>query len=69
MGNVRKGTIIIVALSVLILGAVLGAGLLGSTKEDKTMGLTNDGRVSNTVIPVIDAAVPTRTETATFALG
>ena len=68
MGNTRKVTIVAV-LGILIFGAILGTGLLGSTKEEKAMDLTNDGLAANTGIPAIDAAVPKRTETATFALG
>ena len=68
MRNVSKKTIA-VTLGAIILGAVLVAGLLGSAKEDKTMDLTNNGLVTNTVMPAIDVAVPKITETATFALG
>ena len=61
--------IIATALGAIILGAVLGAGLLGSAKGDKTMDVTNNGFVTDTVIPAIDVALPKITETATFALG
>ena len=68
MGNLRKVTIVVV-LGVFILGAVLSSNFVGCKKEDKTMGLTDDGRVSEITIPAIDDAEPMRTETATFALG
>jgi hypothetical protein len=68
MGNLRKVTIISV-ISMFILGVVFSSSLVGCKKEDKTMGLTDDGRVSDITIPAIDAAEPMRTETATFALG
>ncbi len=68
MGNLRKVTIVAV-LGVFILGAVFSSSLVGCKKEDKTMGPANDGRIPITVIPAIDARVPNRTETATFALG
>ncbi len=68
MQNLRKVTIVAV-LGMLILGAVFSSSLTGCKKEDKTMGLTDDVRVSDITIPAIDAAEPMRTETATFALG
>jgi hypothetical protein len=68
MRNLRKVTVVAV-LGVFILGAVFSSSLVGCKKEDKTMGPTNDGRVSDIAIPAIDAAEPMRTETATFALG
>ena len=68
MRNVRKG-IIVAVLGALILGTIFSSSLAGCKKEDKTMGLTDDGRVSDITIPAIDAAAPMTTETATFALG
>ena len=68
MQNLRKVTIVAV-LGMLILGAVFSSSLAGCKKEDKTMGLTDDGHVSGITIPAIDAAVPMTTKTATFALG
>lgn len=68
MGNLRKVTIV-VALGAFVLVAVWGISLLGSEKEDETMGLTNDGIVPDVGIPAIDAAAPASAETATFALG
>ena len=68
MGNLRKVTMIAV-LGMFILGVVFSSGLVGCKKEDKTMGVTNDGLIPNTVIPAIDGRAPNRTETATFALG
>jgi len=68
MRNLRSVTIVAV-LGMLILGAVFSSSLAGCKKGDKTMGLTDDGRVSEIAIPVIDAAAPMTTETATFALG
>jgi hypothetical protein len=37
--------------------------------ENQTMDLTKDGTVSKATVPVIDASMPARTATATFALG
>lgn len=68
MGNLRKVTIIAV-LGIFILGVVFSSGLLGCKKEDKIMDVTNDGDITNTVIPALDRQAPNRTETATFALG
>ena len=68
MQNLRKVTIVAV-LGMLILGTVFSSSLAGCKKEDKTMGLTDNGRASDITIPAIDAAEPMRTETATFALG
>ena len=68
MRNVRKG-IIFAVVGALILGTIFSSSLAGCKKEDKTMGLTDDGRVSDIAIPAIDAASPMTTETATFALG
>jgi len=68
MRNLRSATIVAV-LGMLILGAVFSSSLAGCKKEDKTMGLTDDGRVSDIAIPAIDATAPMTTETATFALG
>ena len=72
MGNARKKIIVVVALWALILGAVLGTGLLGSATEEKSMELMNDkndGLIHTVGIPALDAAVPEKIETATFALG
>jgi hypothetical protein len=54
-----------------VVGLVLGAIYLSSTKERKTVTLTKTNTSSDpkAVIPAIDASVPTKTETATFALG
>ena len=68
MGNLGKVTIISV-LSMFVLGVVFSSSVVGCKKEDKTMDVANDGHVPSTVIPAIDARVPDRTETATFALG
>jgi len=68
MGNLRKVTIVGV-LGVLILGVVLSSSFVGCKKENKTMDVTKDGLVPNVGKPAIDASVPMRTETATFALG
>ena len=64
-----KSTTIVAVLGMLIIGAVFSSSLAGCKKEDKTMGLTDDGRVSGIAIPAIDDAAPMTTETATFALG
>ena len=58
-----------VIIAAAIVGTILGAGLLGSAKGDKAMDVTNNGFVTDKVIPEIDAVVPKITETATFALG
>jgi len=68
MGNLRKVTIV-VALGVLILGAVLSSSLVDSKKEDETIGVTNGRVAPDGGVPAIDASTPVRTETATFALG
>ena len=68
MQNLSKVTIVAV-LGMLILGAVFSSSLAGCKKEDKTMDLTDNGRVSDITIPAIDTAETMRTETATFALG
>ena len=68
MGNLRKVTIV-AALGALILGVVFSSSLAGCKKEDKAVDLTTDGLVPEAGVSVIDAAVPERTETATFALG
>ncbi|MFC1990049.1 hypothetical protein ACFLVW_05780 [Chloroflexota bacterium] len=68
MENLRKITIVVV-LGVFILGAVLSSSLVGCKKEDRKMSVTNYGLVTSRSIPAIDASVPVRTETATFALG
>ena len=54
-----------------VVGLVLGAIYLSSTKERKTVTLTKTKTSSDpkAAIPPIDASVPTKTETATFALG
>jgi hypothetical protein len=52
-----------------VVGLVLGAIYLGSTKERKAMTLTKASSVREAAIPPIDVSVPTKTETATFALG
>jgi hypothetical protein len=52
-----------------VVGLVLGAIYLSSMKESKTMTLTKTSSDPKAAIPPIDASVPTKTETATFALG
>ena len=68
MWNPRVITVVAV-LGLLILGAILSLGLTGCKKEDKGVKPTNNGQVAEVTIPAIDAAVPMRTESATFALG
>ena len=68
MRNMKKITVV-AALAAIIVGAILGTGIIGSTKEDGAMGIKNDVLVTSAAIPVIDEAVPERIETATFALG
>jgi hypothetical protein len=63
-----KATIVVV-LGVFIIGAVFNSSLVGCSKENETMGATNDGLVPNESIPAIDVFAPIITETATFALG
>jgi len=60
-----------VVIGACVVGLVLGAIYLSSTKERKTVTLTKTNTSSDpkAVIPAIDASVPTKTETATFALG
>ena len=62
-------TLRIVVVGVCFAGLVLGAIFLGSTKERKTMTPTKTSPVPNATLPPIDASVPPKTETATFALG
>jgi hypothetical protein len=50
-------------------GLVLGVIYLASTKEKETMALTETEVRTRAATPPIDVAAPTRTETATFALG
>jgi hypothetical protein len=50
-------------------GLVWGAIVLASIRERETMALTKTELVSKVAIPPIDASAPTKTETATFALG
>jgi hypothetical protein len=50
-------------------GIILGVIYLASTKEKETMALAETELGTRAATPPIDAAAPTRTETATFALG
>jgi peptide-methionine (S)-S-oxide reductase len=50
-------------------GLVLGAIYLGSTKEREKMTVAKTGLAPKAAISPIDASEPTKTETATFALG
>ncbi len=67
----------IVAILGLLLVLVFGAWLLlgrsgpssGSTQETDSEAIATPGRASQPAIPTLDSAVPTKTETATFALG
>ena len=61
-------TLKIVVAGVCFVGIVLGVIYLGATKERKMMTLTEASSVK-AAIPPIDGSVPTKTETATFALG
>ena len=56
-------------LSLLVIGAIVAAILLGCIKENEVEEPTNNGATTNPSIPPIDASAPARTETATFALG
>jgi hypothetical protein len=74
MANPIKATAPILRIAVIgacVVGLVLGAIYLSSTKERKTVNLTETKTSSDpkAAIPAIDASVPTQTETATFALG
>jgi hypothetical protein len=62
-------TLRIVVAGACVVGLVLGAIYLGSTKERKTMTPTKTSSIPNATIPPIDPSAPTKTETATFALG
>ena len=57
----------IAVVSVFIAILVFGVVALGSTKERKTMELTENNAVTATAIPPMDTSAPTKT--ATFALG
>jgi hypothetical protein len=62
-------TLRIVVVGTCVVGLVLGAIYLGSTKGRKTMTLAMTSPVHKGAVPPIDASAPTKTETATFALG
>ena len=68
MRNLRK-VITIMVLGALIPATVLSSSLASYKKQDWKMDVTKDGLVPNVGIPAIDASLPLRTETATFALG
>jgi hypothetical protein len=60
-----------VVLGACVVGLVLGGlGIFfGLTKEKSSMAMTTTTSVQGAAIPPIDASAPTKTETATFALG
>ena len=62
-------TLRIVVVGGCVVGLFLGVIYLGSMKERKTMTPTNTSSIPNATIPPTDASAPTKTETATFALG
>jgi hypothetical protein len=53
----------------LVVLAVLGFIVLRATSNEEGATVTTSNLVEALVIPPIDAAAPTTTETATFALG
>ena len=68
MSNLLKVVLICIAV-VLFTGIGSTALFLNSSQENKRMDTTNRGIGNVTPIPPLDASVPARTETATFALG
>jgi len=59
----------LVLLGAIFISAILAGILPGCAKENTMVNFTKDGVVPDTSIPPIDASVPAKTETATFALG
>jgi len=65
----KNKVIRIVMLGISLALLVLGAVYLGTAKGDKPMNKVQSSVLPVVGIPPIDVAAPTKTETATFALG
>jgi hypothetical protein len=64
-----KTVAMIAVLGLLTIGTVFSLSIAGCNRENNQVDPKNGTRVSEATIPAIDAAAPTETETATFALG
>ena len=67
--NASTWIVVVAAACVVMLGLGGLAALAASTKERGQMPREATDLAQDSRIPPIDAAVPARTETATFALG
>ena len=68
MSDLRYITMVALA-GLLTIVALFSLSLTGCNREDNQVDPMMDTRISETTIPAVDAAAPTRIETATFALG
>ncbi|MFC1870426.1 hypothetical protein ACFLYE_04075 [Chloroflexota bacterium] len=68
MANQNKVTTALIAGAIFV-ALISGTIFLASAKKGGTMEFTKDNTTPGTSTPPIDAAAPTETETATFALG